>query len=78
VLKSSSDDGNNAIENIFDLDDTHYRISCENSLSADLWQFGSVITEVVIKKDSSGRVTGLILEARIALKTQQSITIFRS
>ncbi len=62
------DEGNNAIENIFDLDDTHYRISCENSLSADRGSLDRLYTEVVKKKDSSGRVTGYILEARIALQ----------
>ncbi len=62
------DEGNNAIENIFDLDDCHYRISCENSLSADRGSLDRLYTMVTKKKDADGKVTGYILEARIALQ----------
>ncbi|MHB8130674.1 MAG: sugar-binding protein [Mobilitalea sp.] len=62
------DEGNNALENIFDLDDTHYRISCENSLSADRGSLDRLYTKVTKKKDAEDKVTGYILEARIALQ----------
>ena len=62
------DEGNNAIENIFDLDDRHYRISCENSLSSDRGSLDLLYTEVTKKKDAEGNVIGYILEARIALQ----------
>jgi len=62
------DEGNNALENIFDLDDTHYRISCENSLSADRGSLDRLFSEVAKKIDSQGNVTGYVLEARIALQ----------
>ena len=62
------DEGNNAIENIFDLDDRHYRISCENSLSSDRGSLDLLYTEVTKKKDAEGKVNGYILEARIALQ----------
>jgi hypothetical protein len=62
------DEGNNALENIFDLDDTHYRISCTNSLSADRGSLDRLFTEVEKKIDAQGRVTGYVLEARIALQ----------
>lgn len=62
------DEGNNAKENIFDLDDTHYRISCDNRLSADRGSLDRLYTAVSEKKDSEGKVTGYIVEARIALQ----------
>lgn len=62
------DEGNNAIENIFDLDDTHYRISCENRLSADRGSLDRLYTQVTKKKNVEGVVTGYIVEARIALQ----------
>ena len=62
------DEGNNALENIFDLDDTHYRISCENSLSADRGSLDRLYTKVTKKVNAEGIVTGYILEARIALQ----------
>ncbi len=62
------DEGNNALENIFDLDDTHYRISCENSHSADRGSLDRLYTEVTKKEEAEGKVTGYILEARIALQ----------
>ncbi len=62
------DEGNNALENIFDLDDTHYRISCKNSLSADRGSLDRLYTKVAEKKDAEGKVTGYVLEARIALQ----------
>jgi len=62
------DEGNNAIENIFDLDDRHYRISCENSLSSDRGSLDLLYTEVAKKKDAEGNVIGYILETRIALQ----------
>jgi S-formylglutathione hydrolase FrmB len=62
------DEGNNALENIFDLDDVHYRISCENSLSADRGSLDRLFTKVKKKVDTQGKVTGYILEARIALQ----------
>ncbi|MDD5936190.1 MAG: sugar-binding protein, partial [Clostridiales bacterium] len=62
------DEGNNAVENIFDLDDRHYRISCENSLSSDRGSLDLLYTEVAKKKDADGNVTGYILEARLALQ----------
>ena len=71
------DEGNNALENIFDLDDTHYRISCENSLSADRGSLDRLYTEVDKKKDAEGKVTGYILEARISLQnTAQGNNIY--
>jgi GH35 family endo-1,4-beta-xylanase len=62
------DEGNNAIENIFDLDDRHYRISCENSLSSDRGSLDLLYTEVAKKKDAEGNVIGYIVEARLALQ----------
>jgi GH35 family endo-1,4-beta-xylanase len=62
------DEGNNALENIFDLDDTHYRISCENSLSADRGSLDRLYTKVTKKKDAEDKETGYILEARISLQ----------
>ncbi|MBB2183261.1 endo-1,4-beta-xylanase [Lachnospiraceae bacterium MD1] len=62
------DEGNNAIENIFDLDDTHYRISCENSLSADRGSLDRLYTAVSKKKNAEGKVIGYIVEARISLQ----------
>ncbi len=61
-------EGNNALANIFDLDDCHYRISCENSLSADRGSLDRLYTQVTKKINSEGKETGYILEARIALQ----------
>ena len=44
------DEGNNAKENIFDLDDTHYKISCDNRLSADRGSLDRLYTAVSEKK----------------------------
>ncbi|WP_051411144.1 sugar-binding protein [Acetivibrio clariflavus] len=62
------DEGNNAVENIFDLDDRHYRISCENSLSSDRGSLDLLYTATSKKKDAEGNVTGYIVEARLALQ----------